>query len=55
MNAGIAFIPEDRLATGAAPGLSIASNLVLRSYRDPPALARPAADARQDPRAGGAS
>jgi simple sugar transport system ATP-binding protein len=36
MNAGIAFIPEDRLATGAAPGLSIASNLVLRSYRDPP-------------------
>jgi len=31
--AGIAFIPEDRLATGAAPGLSIASNLILRSYR----------------------
>ncbi len=37
--AGIAFIPEDRMATGAAPGLSIASNLVLRSYRDP-ALSR---------------
>ncbi len=36
MNAGIAFVPEDRLATGAAPGLSIASNLVLRSYRKPP-------------------
>jgi ABC-type uncharacterized transport system ATPase subunit len=33
--AGIAFVPEDRLATGSAPGLSIASNLVLRSYRDP--------------------
>ncbi len=32
--AGIAFVPEDRLATGSAPGLSIASNLVLRSYRD---------------------
>ena len=33
-NAGVAFVPEDRLGTGAAPGLSIASNLVLRSYRD---------------------
>ena len=40
-NAGIAFIPEDRLATGAAPGLSIASNLVLRSYRDAPASRGP--------------
>jgi len=35
LNAGVAFVPEDRLTTGAAPGLSIASNLVLRSYRDP--------------------
>jgi general nucleoside transport system ATP-binding protein len=35
LDAGIAFVPEDRLATGAAPGLSIASNLVLRSYRHP--------------------
>jgi simple sugar transport system ATP-binding protein len=35
LEAGIAFVPEDRLATGAAPGLSIASNLVLRSYRSP--------------------
>ena len=33
LEAGIAFVPEDRLRTGAAPGLSIASNLVLRSYR----------------------
>jgi simple sugar transport system ATP-binding protein len=33
--AGIAFVPEDRRATGSAPGLSIATNLVLRSYRDP--------------------
>ena len=32
--AGIAFVPEDRLGTGSAPGLSIASNLVLRSYRE---------------------
>ncbi len=39
LRVGIAFIPEDRMATGAAPGLSIASNLVLRSYRDP-ALSR---------------
>jgi general nucleoside transport system ATP-binding protein len=35
MNAGIAFVPEDRMATGVAPSLSIASNLVLRSYREP--------------------
>jgi general nucleoside transport system ATP-binding protein len=34
LDAGVAFVPEDRLATGSAPGLSIASNLVLRSYRD---------------------
>jgi general nucleoside transport system ATP-binding protein len=34
--AGIAYVPEDRLGTGVAPGLSIASNLVLKSYRDAP-------------------
>jgi ABC-type uncharacterized transport system ATPase subunit len=33
MRAGIAYVPEDRLGTGVAPSLSIASNLVLRSYR----------------------
>ncbi|HWX08978.1 MAG TPA: heme ABC transporter ATP-binding protein, partial [Gaiellaceae bacterium] len=33
--AGIAYVPEDRLGTGVAPSLSIASNLVLRSYRGP--------------------
>jgi general nucleoside transport system ATP-binding protein len=33
-NAGIAFVPEDRMATGVAPSLSIASNFVLRSYRE---------------------
>jgi len=32
---GIAYVPEDRLGTGVAPSLSIASNLVLRSYREP--------------------
>jgi simple sugar transport system ATP-binding protein len=31
--AGIAYVPEDRLGTGVSPSLSIASNLVLRSYR----------------------
>jgi len=33
MRAGIAYVPEDRLGTGVAPSLCIASNLVLRSYR----------------------
>jgi general nucleoside transport system ATP-binding protein len=39
--AGIAYIPEDRLGTGLAPGLSIASNVVLKSYRKPPASRGP--------------
>jgi ABC-type uncharacterized transport system ATPase subunit len=34
--AGVAYVPEDRLGTGVAPGLSIASNVVLKSYRRPP-------------------
>ncbi|MGB2876335.1 MAG: ABC transporter ATP-binding protein [Gaiellaceae bacterium] len=33
--AGVAYVPEDRLGTGLAPSLSIASNLALRSYREP--------------------
>jgi simple sugar transport system ATP-binding protein len=36
IRAGIAYIPEDRLGTGVAPGLSIASNVVLKSYREAP-------------------
>jgi general nucleoside transport system ATP-binding protein len=32
---GMSYIPEDRLATGVAPGLSVEDNLLLRSYRDP--------------------
>ncbi len=32
--AGLGFIPEDRLGTGVAPGLSIAMNLELRNYRE---------------------
>src|SRR5581483_3051544 len=39
--AGVAYVPEDRLGTGVAPSLSIASNLVLRSYRDPEVSAGP--------------
>jgi len=39
--AGIAYIPEDRLGTGLAPGLSVASNVVLKSYRRPPASRGP--------------
>lgn len=33
--AGIAYVPEDRLGTGVAPSLSIASNLALKGYREP--------------------
>ncbi|MFL5917872.1 MAG: ABC transporter ATP-binding protein [Gaiellaceae bacterium] len=39
--AGIAYVPEDRLGTGVAPGLSVASNVVLKSYREPPASRGP--------------
>jgi general nucleoside transport system ATP-binding protein len=34
--AGIAYVPEDRLGTGLAPSLSVADNVVLKSYRKPP-------------------
>ena len=36
IGAGVAYVPEDRLGTGVAPGLSIASNVVLKAYRKPP-------------------
>jgi simple sugar transport system ATP-binding protein len=39
--ARIAYVPEDRLGTGVAPNLSIASNLVLKSYRGPEASRGP--------------
>ncbi len=32
--AGIGYVPEDRLGTGVAPSLSIAMNLALKSFRD---------------------
>ena len=35
IGASIAHVPEDRLGTGVAPGLSIALNTVLKSYRGP--------------------
>src|SRR5205823_10972419 len=39
--AGVAYVPEDRLGTGVAPGLSVANNVVLKSYRRPPASRGP--------------
>jgi general nucleoside transport system ATP-binding protein len=39
--AGVAHVPEDRLHTGVAPSLSIASNVVLKSYRGPGAARGP--------------
>ena len=34
--ARVAHVPEERLGTGLAPGLSIASNVSLKTYRSPP-------------------
>ncbi|MFY9578452.1 MAG: ABC transporter ATP-binding protein [Gaiellaceae bacterium] len=39
--ARVAYVPEDRLGTGVASGLSVASNVVLKSYREPPASRGP--------------
>jgi ABC-type uncharacterized transport system ATPase subunit len=36
IRAGVSYVPEDRLGTGVAPGLSIAANVVLKAYREPP-------------------
>ena len=33
IEAGVAYVPEDRSATGSAPHLSVAENLALKSYR----------------------
>jgi simple sugar transport system ATP-binding protein len=41
IGARVAHVPEDRLGTGVAPSLSIASNVVLKSYRDPQMSAGP--------------
>jgi ABC-type uncharacterized transport system ATPase subunit len=39
--AGVAYVPEDRLGTGVAPSLSVASNVVLKSYRSAPVSSGP--------------
>jgi ABC-type uncharacterized transport system ATPase subunit len=36
IRAGVAYVPEDRLGTGVAPSLSLAANVVLKSYRRSP-------------------
>jgi ABC-type uncharacterized transport system ATPase subunit len=41
IRAGVAYVPEDRLGTGLAPSISIASNLALKSYREAPASTGP--------------
>ncbi len=41
ISAGVAYVPEDRLGTGVAPGLSIAWNVVLKSYRGSPVSSGP--------------
>src|SRR4029079_4301454 len=33
IQAGIAFVPEDRMGVGLAPGLTVADNIVLKSFR----------------------
>ena len=33
VEAGVAYVPEDRSATGSAPNLSLAENMALKSYR----------------------
>jgi ABC-type uncharacterized transport system ATPase subunit len=33
INRGVAYVPEDRMGTGVSPSLSIAENLILKSYR----------------------
>ncbi len=35
IHCGVGHIPEDRMGVGVAPHLSVADNLVLKSYRDP--------------------
>jgi len=36
IEAGIAYVPEDRNKTGSAPNLSVSDNLAVKSYRKPP-------------------
>ena len=34
--AGLAYVPEDRLGTGLASGLTLEENLILKTYNEPP-------------------
>jgi general nucleoside transport system ATP-binding protein len=36
IEAGVAYVPEDRLGTGLAPSLSVSHNVSLKGYREPP-------------------
>lgn len=36
MDRGVGYIPEDRMGTGLVVNLSVAENLILKCYRDPP-------------------
>ncbi|MDR7481398.1 MAG: ABC transporter ATP-binding protein [Armatimonadota bacterium] len=45
-DAGVAHIPEDRLRDGIVPTMSVAENLVLRRYRQPPFSRGPCIDLR---------
>jgi general nucleoside transport system ATP-binding protein len=44
---GVAYVPDDRLGTGVAPSLSIADNLVLKAFRQPPMSNRGMLNARR--------
>ena len=61
---GVAHVPEDRTGVGSAPNLSIADNLIMKRYREPPigrgwfiddsAVRRMAQDLKDDHSIGGA-
>jgi simple sugar transport system ATP-binding protein len=36
IKAGVAHVPEDRTGVGSAPNLSLADNLIMKRFRDPP-------------------
>jgi ABC-type uncharacterized transport system ATPase subunit len=40
VEAGIGYVPEDRLGQGVAPSLSLVDNLIAKSYRRPPVAGR---------------
>jgi simple sugar transport system ATP-binding protein len=46
LRARVFYVPEDRLGTGLAPGLTVWENLSLRAYRQPPLARRSLVDLR---------